>query len=340
MPTINNELQTNIIRRRALLSMYERRLGSELDRILRNHNRTLVRLGTQQGVTAGLITVYNREIRRTYRRIYNMALGELNRLYASEAAFNTSQLNTLLRNVYDARGIPSGFSIRDLLIRDNKNLSQHLASISTSQRAIVNGVVRTGLSEGLTNNQIVSNIRRRSTLLARTQVAALTRTAVTQITNDASARIYDLNSDVVRGYTYTATLDGRTSIICGRLDGRTFSLRSEYQPKPPQHFNCRSTTIPVVKSANELMNTDSRRIMKRNLNNITPARRASINGQVPARTTYSDWLVDQPNEIKLNLLGSQQRVTLFNEGNLTLSQFSNTEGRLLSIEALEKLSNM
>ena len=338
---INKTLQENKIRRRALVSMYERRLSTQLDDILRRHNQELVSIANRRTtITAGLITVYNREIRRTYRRVFNMALTELNRLYASEAAFNASQLNTVLRNIYDARQVPSGFSIRDLLIRDNKNLSAHLASISTAQRRIVNGIVRNGIATGLANSQIVSNIRRRSTSLARTQVAALTRTAVTQITNDASNRVYQLNDDVIRGYQYVATLDGRTSIICGRLDGRTFSLNSEFQPRPPQHFNCRSTTIPVVKSAGQLMDTDSRRIRKRNLANITAARRASINGAVPARTTYAEWLTTQPNEIRLNLLGSQARVNLFNQGNLTLTQFSNREGRLLSIERLEELSSM
>lgn len=339
--TINDQIYRDKIRRRALTSMYETRLARELDQVLRRHNQRLVQLGRTNGVNRNLITIYNREIRRTYRRLYNMALEELNRLYASEAAFNVSLLNRSLRNIYDARRVPSGFTIRDLLIRDNKNLAQHLASISTAQRTIVNGIVRSGLASSLSNDQIISNISRRATSLSRTQVSTLTRTAVTQITNDATNRVYDLNRDVIRGYQYVATLDGRTSIICARLDGRTFRLDSEFRPQPPQHFNCRSTTIPVLKSAGAIDQVQgNNRIRKRNLRNITDARRASLNGAVPARMSYPEWLRTQPNEIRLNLLGSQQRVNLFNQGNLTLTQFSTRDGRLLSIERLEELSRM
>ena len=338
---INDDIYKMRLRRRALITGFERRLALELDNVLKSHNRRLVSLGQSNGVNRNLITLYNREIRRTYRRLYNMSLTELNKIYASEATFNASLLNQSLRNIYDARKVPTGFSIRDLLIRDNKNLSQHLASISTAQRNIVNGIVRSGLAESLSNQQIISNIRRRSTSLARTQVSALTRTAVTQVTNDATNRVYDLNRDVLKGYQYVATLDSRTSIICGRLDGRIFSFDSEFKPQPPQHFNCRSTTIPVIKSSGDLNKVrGNNRIKKRNLNNITEARRASINGARPARLTYSQWLTEQPNEIKLNLLGSQGRVRLFNEGNLTLTQFSSRDGKLLSLERLEELSNM
>ena len=272
--------------------------------------------------------------------MYTMALEELSRLGTSEGAFIASQIQAPLRNIYEARRL-TGFTVRDLLIRDNKNLAQHFAAISTSQRRILSNTIRTGLAAGTSNNAIIANIARSGSLLARTQVAALTRTAVTQIANDAASTVYRLNEDVIRGYQYVATLDGRTSIICGRLDGRTFRLDSQFQPRPPQHFNCRSTTIPVVKSAGAIDQVQgNRRINKRNLRNISEARRASINGAVPARTTYAEWLRTQPNEVRLNLLGSQARVNLFNQGNLTLTQFSNREGRLLSIERLEELSNM
>jgi SPP1 gp7 family putative phage head morphogenesis protein len=44
-------------------------------------------------------------------------------------------------------------------------------------------------------------------------------------------------------YRYVATLDSRTSSICAALDGREFEYGKG--PMPPQHFNCRSTTVPI-----------------------------------------------------------------------------------------------
>ena len=46
-------------------------------------------------------------------------------------------------------------------------------------------------------------------------------------------------------YKYVATLDSRTSAICGRLDGQIFEMGKG--PQPPQHFNCRSTIVPIIK---------------------------------------------------------------------------------------------
>ncbi|MGI9549124.1 MAG: minor capsid protein, partial [Bdellovibrionales bacterium] len=333
--TINDQIYRDQIRRRAMLSLYERRLVRNLDNVLSNLNKKFVTVARTNGITPAILVTYNREIRRAYRRVYSLGFTEFERLYASEGKFAVSQINRSLTNIYEARKL-TGINVRDLLIRDNKNLAGHLASISSSQRRIVSNLVRNGLSSSLSNNQIIGNIRRQGSSLARSQVATLARTSITQVANDASDTIYRLNDDVIKGYQYVATLDGRTSIICGRLDGRVFSLDSGFKPRPPQHFGCRSTTIPVVKSAGAIDKVQgNRRINKRNLRNITEARRASINGAVPARTTYPEWLATQDNEIKLNLLGSQSRVALFNEGNLTLTQFSNRDGKLLSLERLD-----
>jgi SPP1 gp7 family putative phage head morphogenesis protein len=177
-------------------------------------------------------------------------------------------------------------------------------------------------------------------LLASTvQLRTLTRTAITETSNYVSNTTYKLYDDVVKGYQYVATLDSRTSLICARLDGKVYSLDNKNAPQPPQHFNCRSTTIPVIKSANQLLNTKNNRLQKRKITGLSDSRRASINGQVPAKTTYPEWLASQPNEVKLAVLGNQKRVNLFNSGKVKFSQFSNKDGKLISLKQLEELSN-
>jgi SPP1 gp7 family putative phage head morphogenesis protein len=170
------------------------------------------------------------------------------------------------------------------------------------------------------------------------KLRTLIRTAITETSAFVANETYKLNDDVVKGYQYVATLDSRTSLICGRLDGKIYALDSKSAPKPPQHFNCRSTTVPVIKSSDQLLATKNNRLQKRKLKRLSPTRRASMNGQVPARLNYSDWLTKQNNDIKLTILGSQKRVDIFNTGKLKLTQFSNREGKLLSLEKLEQLS--
>ncbi|AGH16129.1 hypothetical protein CPWG_00018 [Cyanophage MED4-117] len=80
--------------------------------------------------------------------------------------------------------------------------------------------------------------------LASHQIKTVVRTSVNQVQNQASQSVYAANSKVAPRYEYVATLDSKTSNICKRLDGRKFQYNKG--PTPPQHFNCRSTTVPVV----------------------------------------------------------------------------------------------
>ena len=186
---------------------------------------------------------------------------------------------------------------------------------------------------------IAEDVGKSGVLTSAVQLKTLTRTAITETSNFISNTTYKLNDDVVQGYQYVATLDSRTSLICGRLDGKVYSLSNKNAPQPPQHFNCRSTTIPVIKSANQLLNTNNNRLQKRKIAGLSDSRRASINGQVPGKTTYPEWLSSQPNQVKLAVLGNQERVTLFNSGKVKFSQFSNKDGKLISLKQLEELSN-
>jgi hypothetical protein len=63
---------------------------------------------------------------------------------------------------------------------------------------------------------------------------------------------------------------------------------------PPQHFNCRSTTVPII-------DPDI-------LPPSTTATRASKDGQVPIDTTYGKWLKDKmPGESNADVLARQQQ---------------------------------
>ena len=128
-----------------------------------------------------------------------------------------------------------------------------------------------------------------STAVANNQVMALVRTSINQVANTASQQVYEANQDITKKYKYVATLDTRTSSICRALDGREFTYGQG--PKPPQHFNCRSTTVPVIDYEGLGFSPPP------------PARRASMDGQVPANQSYGDWLSKQSKETQEDVLG-------------------------------------
>jgi SPP1 gp7 family putative phage head morphogenesis protein len=129
------------------------------------------------------------------------------------------------------------------------------------------------------------------TKAANHQVVTLVRTSVNQVANAASQQTYEANQDISKKYRYVATLDTRTSAICRALDGREFEYGKG--PMPPQHFNCRSTTVPVIDY--EELGFDPPPVGKR----------AAKGGMVPTNQSYGQWLNDQPRSVQAEVLGSK-----------------------------------
>jgi SPP1 gp7 family putative phage head morphogenesis protein len=131
-----------------------------------------------------------------------------------------------------------------------------------------------------------------ATAVADNQVIALVRTSINQVANTASQQVYEANQDITPRYRYVATLDTRTSAICRALDGREFEYGKG--PTPPQHFNCRSTTVPVI-------DYDA-------LGFAPPpaSKRAAAGGMVPANESYGQWLAKQDLPTKAKALGANK----------------------------------
>ena len=110
-------------------------------------------------------------------------------------------------------------------------------------------------------------------------------------------QVYEANQDITSKYRYTATLDSRTSPICRALDGQEFEYGKG--PTPPQHFNCRSTTVPVI-DYEALGFTPPK-----------PGKRAAQGGMVPDDQSYGQWLSNQSKEVKADVLGPE-KVPYFN----------------------------
>ena len=182
--------------------------------------------------------------------------------------------------------------------------------ISTKQAELISSQIRIGITEGESIPKIARRLRGRLQFganqnmtakaqrlaggdgmrLANTQVMTVVRTSVNQVQNAVSQATYAANQDVTQRYEYVATLDARTSKICGSLDGRIFKYNEG--PLPPQHFNCRSTTVPII---------DDEDLRRR-----FPDTRPSATGRVPQDTNYATWLRDNPS-IQDKTLGSKKK---------------------------------
>ena len=176
------------------------------------------------------------------------------------------------------------------------------------------------------------------TKVANNQISTIVRTSVNQVTNQASQAVYAANKKVAPKYEYVATLDSRTSPICQRLDGQIFDYNKG--PTPPQHFNCRSTTVPVV---------DFDGLQKKYPNLEKPPAtkldtRPSITGRVPQGTPYGNWLLQQDKKLQVKTLGNEGKVNFFKKlakregsGQAALRKMIRTDGSERSLKDLERL---
>ena len=203
-----------------------------------------------------------------------------------------------------------------ITLPNGRTVEKSFRGIAVDQAERFSQVVRQGLLTGETTPSIVKRLigslqfSQEPTMVSKTlakiiaaggqstsvtdsQVVALIRTSINQVANAASQQVYEGNQDITKKYRYIATLDTRTSAICRALDGREFEYGKG--PLPPQHFNCRSTTVPVI---------DYKAL------DIPPppeGKRASMDGQVPGNITYGEWLKKKmPGETEADVIRRQQ----------------------------------
>jgi SPP1 gp7 family putative phage head morphogenesis protein len=214
------------------------------------------------------------------------------------------------------QGAPATFSLTaakgaTITLPNGEVITKAFRGVAVDQAERFSQVVRQGLLTGETTPDIAKRligglqfgeeaktVRQlvaaggQATAVADNQIITLVRTSINQVANTASQQVYEANQDITKKYRYVATLDTRTSSICRALDGQEFEYGKG--PTPPQHFNCRSTTVPVI-------DPDI-------LPPSTTATRASKDGQVPINTTYGKWLKDKmPGETNADVLARQQQ---------------------------------
>lgn len=174
----------------------------------------------------------------------------------------------------------------------------------------VREAVRQGFVEGQGASEIARRIRGTRALqyrdglleISRRGAETMVRTALTHTAAVAAQLTHEANADLLSGVEWVSTLDARTSVICGSLDGRVFPLASG--PRPPAHPNCRSTMIPVLRG-------------------LEPA----------GRESYAAWFARQDAETQDGILG-RTKARLFREGGLVLERFTDRFGAALTLEQL------
>jgi hypothetical protein len=222
-------------------------------------------------------------------------------------------------------------------------LKEWASSIEAGRMARIRDAVRIGYVEGQTSSQIVQRVRGTRAKgyadgiieLDRQHAETVVRTALSHTAAFTRNRFMKSNSDLIKAEVWTSTLDNKTSEGCRIRDGLHYTP-DEHKPighsvpwlsgPGALHWNCRSTSAPVTKSLKEL---------GIDVEEIEAGTRASMDGQVPAETTYAAWLKNQSAARQDDILGAT-RGKLMREGGLDLDRFYNDKGRYLSLDEMRQ----
>jgi hypothetical protein len=270
---------------------------------------------------------------------------ELRDFVAYEASYQQQVLASVLPLHVHVAAVPVEVVYAAALARPFQGmlLAGVLGDLEAGKAKQIRQAIALGFTEGRTTAQIVRELRGTRAKgysdgiieISRRNAEAVVRTAIGHTAGFVRDRFFEGNAELIRAIAWTATLDSRTSETCRVRDGKRYTAEGHrpighslpWLAGPGRaHWNCRSTGVPVLKSYRELGIP---------IEDFTPAQRASLDGQVPAATTYGQWLARQSAARQDDVLGPT-RGKLFRAGGLPLERFYNDKGRYLTLEQLRE----
>ncbi|MBN2492882.1 MAG: hypothetical protein JXQ29_18680 [Planctomycetes bacterium] len=185
-----------------------------------------------------------------------------------------------------------------------------------------------GLRQSETADEILARLTGRGGAFPRTLRAAETvvDTSLTHAADGGQRLALEANEEVVEEEQWSSILDDATCITCSSLDGQTFPLGEGPRPGEDSHPGCRCRLIPVIKSAKELGLTEE---------DLPEIERRAMDGDVPERTTYPEWLKSQPASVQNEVLGPT-RGALFRSGKVPIDRMVDPRLRPLNLKDLAK----
>lgn len=344
--TVSQQLANILVRRQVYLQRYANHVAREVVKLLdQSDERILAKLrtlpdGYSKARAAAVLSAIREITAIAYRNSGEFLRKELTGLALAERDFGLAALKAVypLRVSWTAPTVTSLRTVISARPFQGRILGEWSRDLSRAKLKRVTQAVRIGWVEGQPVPELTRNVSRLMEIDAR-GAEAVARTAVSFVSSAARDELYRSNDDLIKGVRWVSTLDGRTTPICIARDGEEYPVDSG--PRPPAHYNCRSTTVPITKSWQELgltnanpekpisrpYVTDSRKVA-----NIPPAERERLIGQVENQS-YAEWLADQPAEFQDDVLG-KGRAEVFRRGHLPIERFVNETGTWLTLDEL------
>lgn len=200
------------------------------------------------------------------------------------------------------------------------------ADIAASLRKKVEYVIRDGISQGQTNQQIIQRIKGKKSLDYKDGLVESSRSSIERQVRTARSHISNatyINTYKALGYDYVkvvATLDGRTCKYCASIDGKVYHIDDPTRPRFPVHPHNRTTYVPCDKDGNfaglRPFVADARKVK-----DIPKDQRDGVIGQVDANTSFKTWFDEQDESFQRQWLG-KSKFELYQTGEYSLDKFA------------------
>jgi SPP1 gp7 family putative phage head morphogenesis protein len=306
----------------------------------------------------------------SYSRVRDLLWEDLPKLATYETEWQRSTLLEVLPVEIDM-AMPTAELIKSAVfaqpfqgaVMEDWVAGMEVADLDRIKRQIQIGVVE-GKTVGQMVTEVVGGAEDAGVLeVSRKGAESVVRTAVNYTVNAAREEVWKQNKDIIKGLRWLSVLDGRTSTLCASRDGNIYPVSSG--PRPPAHWNCRSSMVPVIDGMNVVMDrpsvADTRRPAERNRafraearanagdswKDMTMAERNAAMKQVkqkwvedkighePSKLTYEQWLRKQSDSFQAEVLGVDKS-KLFRDGKLPLDKFIDNSGHEYTLNQLRE----
>lgn len=359
MATINEHFRDELISHRIELTRYEagvvRRLLSSLSADDAELAATLL-VALEDMPTSSLsvkklsrLLAPVREINRKAVTRFFSELGQVLKDFTQyEAGFGFDLMKSLLPDVVSRKEllkkVDSGKAYTQAVSEPfhGYTLKEWTDKLEADRFARIVNTVRAGLGRGETPEQLSRSVRGTKAKqykdgalnLSRANASAIGYSALAHTAAIVHEQAASANDHLIKFKQWLSTLDNKTSPPCRIRDALTYTLDNQpikhgipWGDGPGRlHFHCRSTYTLIFKSWKEmgLLPDD-----------LTDVEKERLNGEVPAASTYGEWISRQRASRQDDILGPA-RAKLLRTGGLKISSFYTDDGRWLTLDELRQ----
>lgn len=380
MTTANEKLQSSLIKHQAELEWLANHTSDRVVALLRKTEPRII-----ERIAAFIRRSRNpkqyewkrlealRAVIRTIRKEGWAAVGkELNelamQLAIEEAKYWPAELREIMPTQIDVVA-PTAATMREIVKSKpihGRVMSEWVSKMFEDDMVRISTKVQAGMLAGETLDNMMRTLfgserleyRDGATTLTHSQLKTVVRTMIHHVASDARTEFVKANAAELGGKErFVATLDSRTTPLCGSLDGKLFPVGEG--PQPPLHYNCRSARVFYIDAEAQLMrpykaSVESELVVeyskqagiprttkrsklpfghKTKFDKFAQKKKVEYIGQIPAATKFSDWFAKQSIAFQKASLG-EKRFQLYRYGGLSLDKFQDISGRKLTLQEI------